>query len=487
MKAFIRFFIALLVALIVALAFNAARLSSRQISIEAADDSGPDAALAAQRLAQSIRFQTISSQDPQQTASAEFERLHAFLSRSFPRSDRMLIKQRVGGYSLLYEWRGSDPELQPALLMAHLDVVPADPATLNSWTHAPFSGDIADGYVWGRGTLDDKGCVMALHEAVEALIAQGFKPKRTLYFAFGHDEEIGGRNGSARIADELAFRNVKLASVLDEGQAVTVGIVPGFTQPVALIGIAEKGYLSLELVVEAEGGHSSMPPPQTAVGILSAAVARLEAHPFPAKLTPPVRSQFAYLGPEQSWLRRVLFANLWLFSPLVERQLEKSPSTNALIRTTIAPTMLEGSIKENVLPARARAVVNFRLLPGTTSSRVIERAQQIIADSRVTVAPVGGTRSEPSPVSSVDSEAFSHLHRAIKATFPEAIVAPSMVLGATDSRHFVPIADNVFRFKPARVEREDLKRYHGVNERIAVSNYAEFVRFYMNYLRRTAG
>ncbi|MGH8677735.1 MAG: M20 family peptidase [Burkholderiales bacterium] len=487
MNALTRIVLAALIAIAAVLAFNTLRLASRQIAVEAAASRGPDPTLAARRLAQAIRFQTVSNQDPAKFDPGAFDGLHRLLVRSFPRIEKALVKQRVGSHSLLYEWRGNDASLKPALLMAHLDVVPADPATLQNWTHRPFSGDIAEGFVWGRGTLDDKGCVMALHEAAEALLGQGFRPRRTLYFAFGHDEEIGGGNGSARIAKLLAKRKVRLESVLDEGQAVTIGIVPGFAKPVALIGIAEKGYLSLELVVEAEGGHSSMPPPHTAVGILSAAVARLERNPFPAKLTPPVRRQFAFLGPEQGPLRKVLFANLWLFAPLIEAQMSKSPSTNALIRTTIAPTMLEGSVKENVLPARARAVVNFRLLPGTSTQEVTRQVRQIVADARVKVAPTGAARSEPSPVSSIDSAPFVQLHRAVKATFPEAIVAPSMVLGATDSRHFVPIADNVFRFKPVRLRREDLKRYHGVNERVAVENYAEFVRFYMNYLREIAG
>jgi carboxypeptidase PM20D1 len=266
-----------------------------------------------------------------------------------------------------------------------------------------------------------------------------------------------------------------------------MGIVPGFDQPVALIGIAEKGYLSLEFVVEAEGGHSSMPPPQTAVGILSAAITRLESSPFSTTLTEPVRRQFAFLAPEQGIWRRVVFANLWLFAPLVEAQLEKTPTTNALIRNTIAPTMLEGSVKENVLPSRARAVVNFRLLPGTGTEALMKKVETIVADPRVKIAPTGTSGSEPSPVSNSDSEAFKRLHRSVKAVFPEAIVAPSLVLGATDSRHFVRVSENVFRFKPARLKSEDLKRYHGVDERVSVENYGEFVRFYMRYIREAAG
>jgi carboxypeptidase PM20D1 len=377
----------------------------------------------------------------------------------------------------VYEWAGTDASLKPMLVMAHQDVVPIDPVSAARWLQPPFGGVIADGYIWGRGTLDDKGAVMALHEAAEALLAQGFRPKRTEYFAFGHDEEVGGREGAAKIAAWLSSQGVRLESVLEEGQVVTEGIVAGFDKPVALIGIAEKGYLSLEFVVEAEGGHSSMPPPHTAVGILSAAISRLEASPFPSTICEPLRSQLAFLGPEQGWLRRVLFSNLWLFAPLVKAQLEKAASTSALVRTTIAPTMLEGGIKENVLPVRARGVVNFRLLPGMSSEEAIRRVVAIVDDARVKIVVTGTSLSEPSPVSSADSDAFRKLHRAVKATFPDAVVSPSLVLGATDTRHFNSLADNLFRFLPARLEAVDLKRYHGVNERIGLDNYAEFVRF----------
>lgn len=479
--------VAVVAALAVAVIVNVFRFDSRQIRVPEGVERTAGAEAAARRLAEAVRFQTLSHQDPAQFPAAAFEGFHAFLARSYPGMRSALSLERVNGHSLLYEWRGTDTALKPILLLAHQDVVPADPGSLDKWTHAPFSGDIADGFVWGRGTIDDKGGLMAVHEAVEALLAQGFRPARTVYLAFGHDEEVGGRQGAAKIADLLGSRGVRLESVLDEGQVVTSGIVPGFEKPVALVGIAEKGYLSLELRVEAEGGHSSMPPRHTAVGILAAAIAKLEAAPFPARLPEPVRRQFDYLGPEQGWAKRLVFSNLWLFSPLVRSQMEKTASTAAMLRTTIAPTMLEGSIKENVLPTRARAVVNFRVLPGATTEDVIARVGTIVADARVKIAPTGTSRSEPSPVADTDNAAFSRLHRAIAGTFPDAIVAPSLVLGATDTRHFIGIADNLFRFLPARLAREDLKRYHGVDERIAVDNYAEFVRFYMRYLREAGG
>ena len=486
MKKWIGAVVATVALLAAVLAFNAARFTSRQIEVARNDEAVPDAVPAVQRLAQAIRFQTLSHQDPSKFQRSEFEGFHTFLAHSFPRMHSALKPQRVNGYSLIYRWSGTDASAQPILVMAHQDVVPVDPVSADKWLQPPFGGVVADGFIWGRGTLDDKGAVMALHEAAEALLAQGFRPRRSIYFAFGHDEEVGGREGSAKIAEWFSSQGIRLESVLDEGQVVTQGIVPGFDKPVALIGIAEKGYLSLELLVEAEGGHSSMPPAHTAVGILSAAIARLEDNQFAATIPDPVRSQFAFLGPEQGWFRRVIFANLWLFAPLVKSQMEKAPSTGAMLRTTIAPTMLEGSIKENILPMRARGVVNLRLLPGMSSDQAIRRVIDIVGDPRVKIAATGTSRSEPSPVSSPDSDAFRKLHRAVKAIFPEAIVAPSLVLGATDTRHFIALSDNLFRFLPARLSRDDLKRYHGVNERISVDNYGEFVRFYMRYLREAA-
>jgi carboxypeptidase PM20D1 len=467
--------------------FNAARMGSRQINVARNDEAAPPTEAAAQRLAHAVRFQTLSHQQAAKFPAAEFDRFRAFLSATYPRTNSAFKIRHINTYGVLYEWPGTDATLKPVLLMAHQDVVPIDPVSADKWLQAPFGGVIAEGFIWGRGTLDDKGALMALHEAAESLLAQDFQPKRTVYFAFGHDEEVGGRQGAAKIAEWLASQGVRLESVLDEGQVVTEGIVAGVDKPVALIGIAEKGYLSLEFVVEAEGGHSSMPPPHTAVGVLSAAIARLEASPFRATLTDPVRNQLAYLGAEQGWLKRVLFANLWLFAPLVISQMEKTPSTNAMLRTTIAPTMLEGSIKENVLPMRARGVVNFRLVPGMSSDDAIRRVVAAVNDARVKIVATGTSLSEPSPVSSTEGESFRKLHRAVKATFPDAIVAPSLVLGATDTRHFIAIADNLFRFLPARLTREDLRRYHGVNERLSVDNYGEFIRFYMRYLREAAG
>jgi carboxypeptidase PM20D1 len=379
---------------------------------------------------------------------------------------------------VLYTWTGSDPGARPILLMAHLDVVPVEPGTEAEWSHPPFEGRVADGFVWGRGALDNKFGVMAILEAAELLLGEGHRPRRTVHLAFGHDEEVGGDLGARAIAALLAERGVELEFVLDEGGSITEGIVPGLEAPVALVGIAEKGYVSLELSTRAPGGHSSMPPRETAVGVVSRAVHRLESNPFPARLQGATREMFAFLGPEMPFAQRMAFANLWLFRPLVERQLAATPSTDAALRTTTAATMFQGSVKDNVLPIHARAVVNFRILPGETVESVRERVRRVIDDPRIEIGVLDDFGSDPSPVSSTDAPGFQQLARTIREVFPAAVVAPYLVVGATDSRHYGGLTGSVYRFMPATITARELAGMHGTDERVAVRSYLDGVRFY---------
>ncbi|MDP2602912.1 MAG: M20/M25/M40 family metallo-hydrolase, partial [Deltaproteobacteria bacterium] len=312
---------------------------SRQLRVAPAQVIAVDRDGMLKRLSEAIQFKTISFQEPTDSSVAEFERLHVFLAKSFPRLHEQLTKETVNGHSLLYTWNGKDANLKPMLLMGHIDVVPVDASTERQWTHPPFAGQMADGYIWGRGTMDDKVSVLGILEAVEHLLSAAFQPQRTIYLAFGHDEEIGGHNGAARIAELLRARGVDLEYVLDEGMNIVDGIIPGIAAPAALIGIAEKGYLSLELSVETVGGHSSIPPAGTAIGIISRALHRLEAAPFPARIEGPTRQMLEFLGPEMAWPQRLALANLWIFDPLVRKQLAASPLTNAIMRTTLAPTL----------------------------------------------------------------------------------------------------------------------------------------------------
>ena len=463
---------------------RAVTFPSRQLQVGPAQAIAIDRDEAVKRLSEAIQFKTISFQEPTEASAQEFARLHVFLAKSFPRIHQQLTKETVNGHSLLYTWNGKDAHLKPMLLMGHMDVVPVDSPTERQWTHPPFAGEIADGYLWGRGTMDDKVSVLGILEAVEYLLSAGFQPQRTIYLAFGHDEEIGGHNGAAKIAELLRSRGVELEYVLDEGMNVVDGIIPGIAAPAALIGIAEKGYLSLELSVETAGGHSSIPPIDTAIGIISRALQRLEAVPFLARLSGPTRRMLEFLGPEMAWPQRLALANLWLLDPLVRKQLAASTLTNAIIRTTLAPTLFNAGMTEYSLPTQARAVVNLRIVPGDTIAGVTEHVRQTINDPRVKIAALP-IRVEPSAVSDIEAASFSVIHRTIRQAIPEVLVAPALLVAGTDSRHYAPLTKNIYRFLPITLRPDDARRYHGINERISLQDYERCVRFYAQLIRNS--
>jgi len=442
---------------------------------------------AAERLAGSLRIPTISHEDPAGLDAKAFQALHVYLEAAFPRVHSQLRREIVWSHSLLYTWPGSDASLKPILLMGHLDVVPVEPGTAEAWREDPFGGRIAGGFIWGRGAIDNKLAVVGTLEAVEMLLGEGFRPARTVHLAYGHDEEVGGTHGAREIAALLKSRGVELETVLDEGGVIGEEILPGISEPVALVGIAEKGFVSVELSTRTAGGHSSLPPPQTAIGILGAAIARLEESPMPARLERPTRELFDHIGPRFPLVRRAVFANLWLTGPLVMRKLEGNPTTNAMIRTTTATTVFQAGAKDNVLPSHARAVVNFRILPGDSVAGVVEHVRRAIDDDRVEIRPVAGFSAEPSPVSSTESESYRRLERTILSVAPDVIVAPYLVVVGTDARHFAASSRNVFRFLPVRLAARDLQRIHGTDERVAVRDYEEAIRIYRRFILDAAG
>lgn len=473
-----------LIVVIGAVLVRTAQFTSKQIQVEPVTDTPVNEDEIAQRLSEAIQFKTVSYQDPAQFDREEFVKLHTYLEKTYPTAHAALAKEVIN-QSLLYTWKGSNPELNPILLMAHMDVVPVEPGTEKEWMYPAFSGEIKDGYIWGRGSMDIKSGVLGILEAVEHLLKEGITPTHTIYLAFGHDEEVGGPNGASQIAALLKSRNISLEYVLDEGGSVTEGIVPGVSAPVALVGIAEKGYVSLELVVETEGGHSSMPPQNTGIGILAEAIRNLENHQMPEGIQGVVKQMFEYTGPEMGFAKKMVFANLWLFGWLVKRQLRKSPQTRAMIRTTTAPTIVEGGTKENILPKKVRTVVNFRILPTDTIKKVVDHTRKAINDKQVKVHTTE-QGWEPSVVSDIASPWFHTLEKTIRQVFPGTVVAPYLVSGATDSRHYAGLTKNVFKFVPLVVIPEDIKRVHGVNERIPVEGYKQYVTFYMQMIRNSA-
>ena len=432
-------------------------------------------------LAAALRYPTISYDDPQKVDQQAFADFHDFLRQRFPQVFETLSVQRFDN-SLLLHWAGADSAAKPIMLIAHQDVVPVIPGTEEDWSYPPFSGTLVDGYIWGRGALDDKASLMGILESAERLLGEGFVPPRDIYLGFGADEEVGGE-GAKAMAAWLGERGISLAFLLDEGGAIAKGMLPGVDEPLALIGPAEKGFLSLEFSASGGGGHSSMPPPQTAAGVIAAAVARLEANPLPATLDYTV-DFIRYLGDAIPFYQRLLFANTWLFGPLLERQLAAEPAINAGLRTTTAVTMLQGSVQDNVLPIKASAVVNFRILPGDTVESVIKAVTAIVDDPRVSIRPYGGFGSNPSKVASPDSAGFRVLGELVSQIAPEAIVAPRLVVAATDARHYEAVAENSYRFVGFETGPEEMRGIHGTDERVSQASYVQAVRIYYHLLRR---
>ncbi len=440
---------------------------------------------AAERLGGAIRFPTVSWGDASRRDTKAFLDLHAYLTDQFPGVGRVLTRETIATYSLLYTWPGRRTDLPPIILVAHLDVVPVE-SSGRAWSQPPFSGALANGSVWGRGAIDDKSGVLGLLEAVEALIAMGFTPERTVYLAFGHNEEDGGDpSGAAAIAEHLAGRGVQDAWLLDEG-GVIYDRVPGVRQPVAFIGITEKDPVIFELRVVGAGGHASMPPAETAVGLLGRALDRLEQRPMPSRLDGAARAMFMTLAPEMTIPMRAVFANLWLTRPMVLRRFAMTPETNATIRTTMTATMLQASQKSNVLPTSAHAIVNVRLLPGDTNETVTQHMRSVIDDDRVIITVLAGGDRNPPPISPTGTPEFVRLGSAIRSIYPEVLVAPFLTVAATDSRHFVRIAPQIYRFLPVYFEGA-VETIHGVDEHVTIEAYEKAIQIYATVIKHLAG
>ena len=471
----------LLLLLLVGVLLVRAWPTSRPQPVQAAVPVALDTLRIAQHLSHAIQIPTLTDARPMSERAAEFERFHKFLASSYPLVHQRLQREVVGGHSLLYTWHGSDKALKPLLLMGHMDVVPVVAGSESTWRQPPFSGAIAEGEVWGRGALDDKQHVIAILEAVEHLLAQVFTPRRPMLLFFGHDEEGAGTGGASQAARLLQERGVQLELAIDEGGIITEGAIAGVARPVALVRTAEKGYLTLQLSVEGEGGHSSAPDRPTTIGILARALNALEANPFPQTMTAPLRGMLETTAGEMSLSRRIVLRNLWLFEPIVLAQMAKDPGTDAVTRTTIAPTMLQGSPKDNVLPITASATVNFRVLPGETSTTVMQRVRDVIDDERVKVTAL--TISEPPPEAALAGPQFALIRQTIQQVQPDALVSSFLLGGATDVRHFSALTPNTFGFSMARGGNDLLARAHGTNERIAIADLVNGVRFYIQLIR----
>ncbi len=437
-----------------------------------------EAALA-ERLSQSIQFQTISFQSPELKDQSQFSAFIDWVHTSYPRVQQSLEYIQFKD-TMLYRWPGSDASLQPILVTGHYDVVPVIPGSESQWQQPPFSGAIVDGLIWGRGALDDKSGVLGILEAVTYLLDAGHQPQRTVYLSFGHDEEIGGREGAAAVAAYLKDQGVQLAWSLDEGSFIFDGLIAGVDSLGAAINVAEKGSITLDIVAAAEGGHSSMPPQTSAITDLARAITQLEEHPVPGGLEGLAADMFVKISRHMPFVPRVFFANQWLFGGLINDQLSGAPTTNAMLRTTTAPTMLSGSVKTNVLPIEAVATVNFRIHPRDSMDSIESYVTDLVASDSISVHRRGGT--DASAVSDWNAPGFAIIAQSMREIHGDIPVAPGLMIAASDSRHYGKVADNAYRFNPIRLTPELLTGFHGTNEKIAVADYAQGVRGYIRII-----
>ncbi len=436
----------------------------------------------AHRLATALAMPTVSRAVRMREDHEAFRRLQKHLKRHFPLAHGVLTRERiVAENALLYTWNGSDEALEPWLLSSHQDVVPVEEGTEAEWTYPPFGGCVAEGYIWGRGALDLKVSLVGAIEAVEQLLSQGFRPRRTIYFSFGADEEVGGTRGAKQIAARLEARGVRLAFTLDEGGMVLSGAVPGVERPVAFVGVAEKGELLLRLRSDDAGGHSSMPSRTSSIGRLAHAMSAVEDHPLPAGLDPPMPDTFAYVAPHARQPYRTIYHKAQIFAPLLLRLLRDDPLVNAVTRTTTVATMVEAGVADNVVPGTATAVINARVKPGDSVADVESHLQDLVKPYGITIEILEAR--EASHVSSIDSGAFRTLCKTISQVMPDTVAVPFLSLNATDSRYYEPLARNQYRFVPVRVSPKDLRRIHGIDERISVENYGEVIRFLIEFIR----
>jgi carboxypeptidase PM20D1 len=430
---------------------------------------------AVSRLAQAIQIPTISSQDSAQRDTVAFKSFLSFLRAQYPLSFERLSVQEIAEYSLLLRWQGSDTALQPVLIDAHYDVVPVEPGTEDDWTHPAFGGVVADGFVWGRGAIDDKISVISTLEALELLLAEGYEPQRTLLFSVVHDEEIGGHEGAANVAAYLKAENIKLEYMLGEGGMIMQDnpLLPD--RDIAMISLAEKTYVTLSLKATGQGGHSSMPVVDNAIVKLARAVEKLHNNPFEPQLVSPVSDMLATLGAEVDGFKGFMLNNQWLSAPLLLSSLNDDRSFAPMIRSTTAVTMFDAGIKENVIAQTAEAKVNFRLLPNFTVDELLAAVTKIVDDPGVEIKAQRWGKKNPG-VADINARSYQQIAAAIKSALPDAVVTPGMLTATTDTPHYIELAKNIYRFHPFRISIKEAGSIHGTNERVAVEAVHDAVK-----------
>ena len=431
----------------------------------------------AQVLSEGIQIKTISTVDPSAMDCEAFEAYHKKLEELFPLVHKHMVKEAVNTHSLLYKWSGEDQAVKPVLMTAHMDVVPVEASTEDQWTYPPFSGAIEEGFVWGRGSLDTKVTMLSALQGAELLLEKGFVPKRDIYFAFGHDEEVRGTGGATEIAKVLKERGISFDFLMDEGGTVVENVIKGIDKPLALIGIAEKGYANVKVTVNGQGGHASMPPKSTALGRIAKVITNLEENQAKLKMSKPVEGFLLTIGPEMGGINKVIIANFWLFKPIFLKVFSATKSGNALLRTTTAATMASASNMANVLPESASATFNFRIAPGESVASLLDHIKEVNKGIEIDVEPL--YTEAPSIISSTETEGFHLIKGITHLLYEEALIAPYIVLAATDARKYEAVCKDIYRFAPYKVDNADLGKMHSSNENISIDNVKNCVEFYV--------
>lgn len=432
------------------------------------------------KLKRAISIKTVSHSDYGKNDLREFGKIIPFIRENYPLVSEQLGVETLNPYSCFIRWKGTDESLKPILLISHFDVVPA---VLENWSSDPFGGELKEGYIWGRGTLDTKNTMTAILEAAEQLLSRGFTPARSIYMAFGGDEETQGTEGAAAMCRYFREEGIEFQWLLDEGGVVAENSISLVKEPLALVGIAEKGFVNLTLKSIGTGGHSSMPPAHTAAGLLAKAITNLEKNPFPSKITPALQAFLKGISPYVSFPVAVILANNRIFSPLIRKLFLMSPQTAALVRTTQAVTILRSGEKENVLPSEGEAVVNCRILPGETVDSVYSRVAKLLQNEEVTTEILKRDDSnDPIEESSIESEGYKLIGSVIHGIFPGSVTVPYMMSGATDSKHYQPVCENIYRFSPMSLSSDEITLIHSADERISIENYSKAIQFYMTLI-----
>lgn len=434
-------------------------------------------------LSQAIQLQTIA--EPRYYRPEAFEKFISFLNTAHPEVNAKLARKEFGQHALLYEWKGTNSGAPAIILMSHYDVVPIEDVEQAKWSEPPFSGNVKGNYIWGRGALDDKSGVIGILEAVEHLLKSGYQPKQTIYLAFGADEETGGLHGNFLIAEYLINKGKKIAYVLDEGLPINQGIIPGVNRPVATVGVAEKGYVSIRLVSKVESGHASIPGRTNSIVSLSKILIDMQENKLPIHWDPVLNKMFHDLLPTMTFPYRLIFANLWLTRPLVIHNFLKKPTTHAIIATTETPTIIRAGIADNVVPSSAEAIVNFRLISGYTTDDVLAYVIRLVHNDNVSVSLYGNMNRDPISAADLDSADFQMLKQTIQKVFPGVVTTPSIMVAGTDSRYYAPLTHNIFRFYPWLATTDDIKEIHGINERISVGNFLKSIFFYEELIKNS--